>query len=91
MNKREQRRQIEKELTERIAETIVWQKKPYTAVKVWACYGKGNSVVRYVEIAFTKVCWPDKWNAEYGVELATCKAIADISRRIVGNSEASSQ
>lgn len=85
MNKREQRRQIEKELTENVTKVEVWQKKPYTAVKVITFLGESKKIKR-VAYGFTKVCWPDEWNPIYGCELAEKKAIADISRRIVGNS-----
>lgn len=82
MNKREQRRQIEKDLTANVVSTEVWQKKPYTAVKMETHYSC-SAEITYVEYGFTKVCWPDAWDAEYGVEPAVRKAIADVSRRIM--------
>ena len=58
---------------------VTWQKKPYTAAQVtyearsllWSDYG------------FTKVQYPDKWDAQYGIGLAVRKALASIARQIV--------
>ena len=69
---------IENNLT--ILKKEVWQSCPNTAVKIWAEW-RG---CQYVAIGFAKVCWPDIWNAEYGVNLAHSKAIAKISKFIAG-------
>lgn len=79
MGKKQRRQVVVKSLTENIENLIVWQKRPNTAVRVTTHFEK----VRYTELGFTKVNYPDEWDAVYGVGLAVRKAIADISRQIV--------
>jgi len=74
VNKREVRERIKQNLTTLSAE--VWQECPYTAVKITASIGNDS----YEAIGFAKIKWPDVWDAEYGVDLATDKAIAKITR-----------
>ena len=76
---KKRRRQVVESLTENIESLIVWQKRPNTAVRVTTHFEK----VRYTELGFTKVNYPDKWDEAYGIGLAVRKAIADISRQIV--------
>ena len=57
---------------------IVWQKKPNTAVRV-IYHGKQS----YYDFGFTKVQYPDTWDAQYGIDLAVKKALAGIARQIV--------
>ena len=83
MNKRQKRKDVEEVLRESM-QTQVWQDKPYTAVKV--------VVVEFEEVAagrlrwaygFSKVTYPDKWDARYGMELAVDKAVAKIAKEIM--------
>ena len=55
----------------------VWQKRPYTAVKA--------KVVGHPEdgFGFSKVCWPDEWDEERGIEAATIKALHDLACALV--------
>ncbi len=57
----------------------VWQKRPWTMVNVRVDF-RGEV---WEDFAFAKANWPDDWDSDYGVELATKKAIADIARSIV--------
>ena len=59
-------------------ERFMWQKQPYTMVVV-EIYGEEA----YDDFAFAKVQYPDEWDADYGVELATRKACAAIAKRIL--------
>ena len=76
--KRDERKKIISNMT--ITSKEVWQSKPYTAVKVKVWY-KGCSDT-HEAIGFAKVCWPDKWDADYGVTLAVAKALAQIAKSI---------
>ena len=55
------------------------QKKPYTAVKLELVY-RG---ITWYGLGFTKVRYPDKWDAQHGHDLARAKARADIVRQIM--------
>ena len=76
--KRDERKQIISNMT--VTSKEVWQSKPYTAVKVKVWY-KGCSDT-HEAVGFAKVCWPDKWDADYGVTLAVAKALAQIAKGI---------
>ena len=82
MSKRGRRKEVEKALREAM-QTQVWQDKPYTAVKV--VVGELEEVaagrLRWA-YGFSKVTYPDKWDARYGMELAVDKAIAKIAKEI---------
>ena len=55
------------------------QKRPSTAVKVTV------RMLKYPmaeDIGFSKVCWPDVYDAERGKELAVRKALAEIAKRL---------
>ena len=47
-----------------------WQKRPYTACKL--TWRSGTRVA--IAHGFTKVCYPDRWDADYGRRLAVKKA-----------------
>lgn len=56
----------------------VWQNQPSTAVRVvYTTYSQTR-----VGLGFSKVCWPDKWNPEKGIKIATGKALAHIWQQI---------
>lgn len=57
----------------------VWQKKPYTAVKVIAVYES----IQYEDVAFCKVSWPDAWDEDHGFTLAKTKALSSIAAEIL--------
>lgn len=55
----------------------VIQKRPYTAVYVdFLCDILESGV------GFSKVNYPDRWDARYGRELALRKALAEIARKL---------
>jgi len=58
------------------------QKRPYTGVNIAANLplDDHNGYV-FTAAGFSKVCYPDKWDANYGLELAIRKAAADIVRQ----------
>ena len=56
---------------------VVWQKRPITVVRV--------QVPGYSETGenFSKVNWPDEWDEEEGVGVATRKALYDLACALV--------
>lgn len=76
---RELRLKVRKEL--QIASVEVWQDKPYTAVKIIGWFGPDG--VHHDAVGFSKVRFPDTWDADKGVEIATRKAIGKIVESIV--------
>lgn len=54
------------------------QKRPYTAVKITSWYNR----VEYTGTGFSKVCYPDTWDAEQGVDIAFRRALIDIYRQV---------
>ena len=79
MHEKKVREYIESKLI--IKNETLWQDCPYTAIKITAVW----MAEEFLAYGFTKVCWPDKWNAEYGEQLARDKALAKISKIIVSN------
>lgn len=57
----------------------VLQKRPSTAVKARL---KVGSMI-FVGTGFSKVKWPDDWNEDFGLQLATDKAASDITKQIL--------
>jgi hypothetical protein len=57
------------------------QQRPYTAVEI-AFIMRVPPYKTIVSTGFTKVCYPDRWDPEYGKELAVKKAAAQIAREI---------
>ena len=70
----------------------VWQDEPWTAVTIDAesfvvintnwLERFGSSSYPFIEHGFSKVCWPDKWDAQRGIDLAVEKAIAKIAKKL---------
>ena len=58
---------------------IVLQDRPNTAVQVSTHYNGST----FVANGFSKVCWPDWWNKQRGIEIAQGKAEANIVRQIL--------
>jgi len=55
------------------------QNRPFTAVEVISVVeGK-----EYTATGFSKVCWPDSWDEEFGKKLAFEKACGNIVRQIL--------
>jgi len=80
LTKREMRQNLMTEIRENITGVAVHQRQPWTCVVI-------TSIVNGEEregVGFTKVQWPDAWDAEYGVTLAECKAVADVARQVMG-------
>jgi len=80
MNTRARRAAIEAILSSNVVSNETWQKRPYTAVRITTIGLDGRE---YTDAGFAKVNYPDRWDADYGIELATRKAIAAISKAIV--------
>jgi len=56
------------------------QKRPYTGVNVAAVIPFDDGEL-FTAVGFSKAHWPDKWDPDYGLELAIKKAAADIVRQ----------
>lgn len=56
-------------------EREVWQERPYTMVRI--------SYQDKTSIGFSKVCYPDKWNAPIGINIATAKAAQNLAERLL--------
>ena len=59
-------------------ETIL-QDRPCTAIEITTTFFGDD----YKAVGFSKVNWPDQWDAEYGVTMARKKALAQISKVIM--------
>ena len=82
MNKKEKKLELVKELrNEFIKGSLdIYQDKPWTFVML-ECFHQG----KYMEtFGFSKVCHPDEWDADYGVELAITKALYKLAKEILG-------
>jgi len=49
-----------------------WQRRPNTMAEI---YVNGTDLTF---VGFAKVNWPDKWDAQYGKQLALRKAVAEM-------------
>ena len=79
MSNRERKELIRTQVLEGFVSGIKYQECPNTLVWI-ACEVNGTS---YRTSGFAKVQWPDRWDAEYGVMMATRKAVAKIVRAII--------
>lgn len=52
--------------------------KPYTFVAVRTWYDSRE----YIGYGFSKVCWPDKWDAEQGAEIAHRRALISVLHQV---------
>ena len=65
-------------LEDRASNQTLWQRKPYTCMIVNSSYnGK-----EYTGFGFSKVCYPDKWDAEEGAERAFRRALIMILHQV---------
>lgn len=82
MNRHELGDQIAQETLEKVPEdantALVLQKRPYTAVQI-AYFFLDHC---YWAVGFSKINWTDKWDEQYGLEMAVKKAAHDIARQI---------
>ena len=60
------------------------QQRPYTAIEL-VFMMRMPPYKTIVAVGFTKVCYPDEWDAAYGKELAVKKAAAQIAREAEGD------
>jgi hypothetical protein len=70
----------------------VWQDEPWTAVTVDAesflivdtdmWQNEKSSGYDMIEHGFSKVCWPDQFDSQFGIDLAVEKAIAKIAKQL---------
>ena len=56
------------------------QKRPYTVVEIE--YTNPETGATMSGVGFSKVCWPDEWDADRGSYIATIKACADLAKRL---------
>ena len=54
------------------------QRKPFTVVTTRARYGN----LYFTGVGFSKVMWPDRWDAENGVRIAKERARLDTARQV---------
>ena len=82
---RQRKARLKVQLLESMYARRVWQERPWTFIKfrVKIPPGKGNGADSIEVFGFSKANWPDRWSAEYGVELAEKKAIADAVRIVM--------
>ena len=77
------RNNLIEQLRENIVHQKIYQKQPWTMVEIDVIY-EGHP---YTDIGFAKVQYPDKWDAQYGVDLCVNKALASIARTIMDTRE----
>lgn len=80
---RELRKQIEKKLVESVENREIFQLRPFTMVRLYIRVD-GNLVEVF---NFTKVRYPDKWDAEIGVRRAEEKAIAALAKSLLSEEQ----
>lgn len=82
--KKELREDAINTLVQKFEPSVVLQYRPYTCVKM----DINLLGIVHTGVGFTKVCWPDKWDEQYGLDLATRKAASVIVRKITKNKSA---
>ena len=64
-----------------IIHTEIWQDRPNTATRVIRLGSYvGWPLTQISAFGFSKVCYPDKWDADYGIHIAVRKALGKIAR-----------
>jgi len=64
-----------------IIQVEIWQECPNTAARVIRSGSYiGYPLTQISAVGFSKVCYPDKWDADYGVRIAVYKALGRIAR-----------
>ena len=78
MTKKEEKEELVAKLRERSDPIEVYQDRPWTFVLLEVNYDR-----LYRTFGFSKVCRPDKWDADYGEELAITKALYKLAKEIL--------
>lgn len=65
-------------LDERATVDELVSSRPYTFIRIHSWFNKEE----YVGMGFSKVCYPDKWDAEQGADIAKRKACISILHQI---------
>jgi len=55
-------------------------RKPNVVVEL--TYENPQSYVRHVGAGFSKVCYPDVWDVDKGINIATAKAAQDLAQQV---------
>ena len=77
------RRELIEYLKTRIVDQEEYQQRPYTCVVLGVdVWNKPTSLVRDV-VGFSKVCYPDQWDSERGIELAKQKALSRLAKELL--------
>ena len=79
MNKREMKEELVAKLRGQMRPATVYQDRPWTFVKFEVTFID----VMMETYGFSKVCRPDKWDEEYGIELAITKALYKLAKEIL--------
>jgi hypothetical protein len=79
------RKQLLDVLEDRATLTTFHQKRPFTFIELRSWYND----VEYTGFGFSKVCYPDKWDAEQGAEIAHRRAMLMIYHQVRNNERSS--
>ena len=82
MTQRELRKMVEALLSTQLTSRKVYQRQPWTCV-VLRVRVDGPLGEEREACGFSKVMYPDAWNAERGVELAEQKALASLAKELI--------
>lgn len=80
---REARKEAYEGVEAQAHEDYVFQKKPNTLVVLRLSLRTESLDRFFLGLGFSKVCWPDTWNEEYGKQLAHDKAVRDIYQQVI--------
>lgn len=82
---RERRERLIAELWETVSARRVWQERPYTFVKFRVTPPPNKSEASFETYGFSKVCYPDHWREEKGIELAEKRAMKRAANIIIAD------
>lgn len=85
MTKKEMKKSIESALRDStdLRDIIIRIHKPWVFVEFETQYDNGKYHKRYTSWGTAKICWPDKWSSEKGVNLAIDRAFAWTTKKIM--------
>jgi hypothetical protein len=85
MTNRELKSGLKSTVLANISRIEKWQKKPFTGAMVEAYIPSDSPLgfTVYTGLGFSKVRWPDRWDADYGYQMAFDKAVMDIVRQLL--------
>ena len=72
-------RLLERGSDERFSRDVV-SRRPYTFVSLIYTTAEGTS---YSGVGFSKVCYPDVWDENVGIDIATAKAAQELASNIL--------